>query len=373
MNKNKVLVAISGGVDSAVAAYLLKKEGYQVDGIFMRNWDSSLNGDILGNNNNPLDICPQEQDYNDAIKVCQKLDIKLSRIDFVKEYWDLVFMQFLKMLKDGLTPNPDILCNKEIKFRYLLDYAKKNKYDYLATGHYAKVKKIDGINKLFLAKDKFKDQTYFLSELSLEQLEMVLFPLAEIDKSEVRTIAKELELNVAKKKDSTGICFIGERNFPQFISNYLTPKKGDIKNPTGLKIGSHMGLFNYTIGQRKGLGIGSINNQDGPWYVVGKDHLNNILIIDNDPKSLLLYSNKCILLDPVLRKNIKNNYPIKIRFRHQGELISGTFFNDDKTYITYKDYRAVAPGQIACFYDQDECIGAAMISEVFYDNQKRLY
>lgn len=373
MKKNKrVLVALSGGVDSAIAAYLLVKDGFDVEAIFMRNWDSLINNDILGNNNDLKDICPQEQDYNDAINIAKKLGIKLQRIDFVKEYWDLVFKEFLAMLEKGLTPNPDILCNKEIKFNLLTDYAKKNNYDYLATGHYCRIKKIKGKNRLFLADDDFKDQTYFLGALSLEQLSNILFPLSGIKKTKVKKIAKELDLAIINKKESTGICFIGERNYPQFLSNYLTPKPGKIVNINNQEIGEHMGLFNYTIGQRKGLGIGTINGQDGPWYVVGKDHQNNTLIIDNNPQSELLYSNKAYLDNLVLRKDIKEKINCKIRFRHQGKLIKGTLYNVEKPYITYKDYRAVAPGQVAVLYKNKECFGSAQIKEVYSNGIKRL-
>ena len=226
---------------------------------------------------------------------------------------------------------------------------------------------------MFLADDDFKDQTYFLGALSLEQLSNILFPLSGIKKTKVKKIAKELDLAIINKKESTGICFIGERNYPQFLSNYLTPKPGKIVNINNQEIGEHMGLFNYTIGQRKGLGIGTINGQDGPWYVVGKDHQNNTLIIDNNPQSELLYSNKAYLDNLVLRKDIKEKINCEIRFRHQGKLIKGTLYNVEKPYITYKDYRAVAPGQVAVLYKNKECFGSAQIKEVYSNGIKRLY
>ena len=242
----KVIVGISGGVDSSVAAYLLKKQGYEVEGLFMRNWDSLMNNDILGNptlqNQN---ICPQEQDYNDAVAVCKKLDIPLHRIDFVKEYWDYVFTYFLDELKKGRTPNPDIMCNKYIKFDYFVKEAKRLGADYIATGHYAKME--DGYLKR--AKDSNKDQTYFLSQLNKDQLSNVLFPLGDIEKKEVRLLAKELDLITANKKDSTGICFIGERNFKNFLKNYLPAMPGDVVDiATDKKVGEHIGLMYYTIG-----------------------------------------------------------------------------------------------------------------------------
>ena len=216
----KVVIGMSGGVDSSVAAYLLKKEGYEVIGLFMRNWDASVNNDILGNPTLNNNICPQEQDYNDALAVSNELGIPLHRIDFVKEYWDYVFTYFLDELKKGRTPNPDIMCNKYIKFDLFIKEAKRLGADYIATGHYARIK--DGY--LLRGIDDNKDQTYFLSQLTKEQLKNVLFPVGNIVKDEVRKIADELKLTTAKKKDSTGICFIGERNFKRFLENYL-PKK----------------------------------------------------------------------------------------------------------------------------------------------------
>ena len=210
----KVVIGMSGGVDSSVSAILLKNQGYEVIGLFMRNWDTSINGDILGNPNLDNNICPQEQDYNDALEVCNKIGIPLHRIDFVKEYWDNVFEYFLDELKKGRTPNPDVMCNKYIKFDYFIKEAKRLGADYIATGHYARIK--DG--KLLRAVDTNKDQTYFLSQLSHEQLENVLFPIGDLEKPKVREIAAEYGLITAKKKDSTGICFIGERNFKNFLN-----------------------------------------------------------------------------------------------------------------------------------------------------------
>ena len=209
----KVIVGISGGVDSAVAALLLKNAGYEVEGLFMRNWDSNINNDILGNPNNIADICPQEQDYNDALELCNELGIKLHRVDFIKEYWDYVFTYFLEELKKGRTPNPDLLCNKFIKFDLFIKEAKKLGADYVATGHYARIK--DG--KLLRAIDLNKDQTYFLADVPPQNFRNVLFPVGDYTKTEIRKLAEENNLNVAHKKDSTGICFIGERNYQKFI------------------------------------------------------------------------------------------------------------------------------------------------------------
>ena len=248
-----VVVGMSGGVDSSVAAIKLIEQGYNVIGLFMRNWDSTLNNDFLGNPNLNNNICPQEQDYNDALEVCKKIGIPLHRIDFVKEYWDFVFKYFLDELKAGRTPNPDIMCNKYIKFDAFVKEAKKLGADYIATGHYARC--ING--KLYRGLDDNKDQSYFLSQISSKQLENVLFPVGEMNKPDVRKIAEEYGLITAHKKDSTGICFIGERNFRDFLKNYLPNIPGKVVNiDTMEEVGEHIGLMYYTIGQRRGLNIG---------------------------------------------------------------------------------------------------------------------
>ncbi|MEG2283786.1 MAG: tRNA 2-thiouridine(34) synthase MnmA, partial [Bacilli bacterium] len=277
----KVVIGMSGGVDSSVAAIILKEQGYEVIGLFMRNWDTSINGDILGNPDINNDICPQEQDYNDALEVCKKLDIPLYRIDFVKEYWDNVFTYFLDELKVGRTPNPDIMCNKYIKFDYFIKEAKKLGADYIATGHYAR---IDEKGNLLRAVDLNKDQTYFLSFLTSQQLDHVLFPIGEMPKPEVRKIANKYQLVTANKKDSTGICFIGERNFKNFLKNYLPNLPGNVVDITTNNIlGQHIGLMYYTVGQRRGLDIGGTKDK---LFVVGKDLNKNILYVaegaDND-------------------------------------------------------------------------------------------
>ncbi|MBR1817733.1 MAG: tRNA 2-thiouridine(34) synthase MnmA, partial [Bacilli bacterium] len=261
----KVVVGMSGGVDSAVAAYLLKKQGYEVEGLFMRNWDATLNHDIMGNPTLNEYICPQEQDYNDALKTCEILGIKLHRVDFIKEYWDHVFSYFLEELKKGRTPNPDLLCNKYIKFDVFKKEALKLGAKYMATGHYAKMEN----GRLLRGVDSNKDQTYFLAQVSKEQLENVLFPVGHLTKPEVREIALQQGINVASKKDSTGICFIGERHYQEFISNYLKPNPGDIVNvETKEIIGRHTGLMNYTIGQRKNVGLSGFPEKH---YVCGKN------------------------------------------------------------------------------------------------------
>ena len=260
-----VVIGMSGGVDSSVAAYLLKKEGYNVIGLFMRNWDSVINNDYLGNPNLDNDICPQEVDYNDAVEVCKKLDIPLHIVDFVKEYWDNVFTYFLDELNKGRTPNPDVMCNKYIKFDAFFKKAKELGADYIATGHYARV--IDG--KLCKAVDDNKDQSYFLAYVDKNKFKEVLFPIGELTKPMVRKIAVELDLVTARKKDSTGICFIGERNFRNFLKNYLPNMPGDIVDiETKEVLGKHIGLMYYTLGQRRGLNLGG---NELKHYVCEKD------------------------------------------------------------------------------------------------------
>jgi tRNA-specific 2-thiouridylase len=268
----KVMIGLSGGVDSAVAAYLLKEQGHEVVAGFMRNWDAFANNDVLGNPTLNQDICPQEQDYHDAQAVAASLDIPLFRIDFVKEYWNDVFAYFLKEYELGRTPNPDIFCNKFIKFAAFRRFAVSQGCQAIAMGHYAKRRDVDGKSYLVESADSSKDQTYFLSQISQDQLAFTLFPLGDIEKTDVRTIAKQLGLSVAAKKDSTGVCFIGERHFKLFLKNYLPAQPGPIVDVvSGDQIGTHEGVFYYTIGQRRGLGIGGLSDKpSGSWFVVSK-------------------------------------------------------------------------------------------------------
>ena len=364
----KVIVGISGGVDSSVAALLLKKQGYEVEGLFMRNWDSSLNNDVLGNPNiNKVNICPQEQDYNDALEVCKKLDIKLHRIDFVKEYWDYVFKYFLDELKKGRTPNPDIMCNKYIKFDYFVKEAKRLGADYIATGHYAKIEN-GYLKKCF---DTNKDQTYFLSQLSKKQLENVLFPLGDIDKNEVREIAKREGLITANKKDSTGICFIGERNFKKFLENYLPAMPGDVIDiDTNEIIGKHNGLMYYTIGQRRGLDIGG--NKD-KMFIVGKNLDKNVLYVsfgDND----YLYSTSCIVDNLNFNCDLKpTKCSAKFRYRQEDIDVEVEYLNNEEILVKYDKVKAVTPGQACVLYYNDICIGGGIIKEVRKNDKKLWY
>lgn len=365
----KVVVGMSGGVDSSVAAIILKKQGYDVIGLFMRNWDSSINNDILGNPDLNNDICPQEQDYNDALKVCQKLDIPLHRIDFVKEYWDYVFTYFLDELKRGRTPNPDIMCNKYIKFDMFAKEAKKLGADYIATGHYARIKN----GKLLRGLDQNKDQTYFLSQLSSRQLENVLFPIGDLEKAEVRKIAKDYDLITADKKDSTGICFIGERNFSKFLSNYLPNQAGDIVNiDTKEVIGRHIGLMYYTIGQRKGLNIGGNSDRI---FVVGKDLDKNILYVAHGDDNKYLISESCIveMVNWNADKNI-NNCSAKFRYRQKDNDVELEFLDDGNLLVKYpQGVKSVTPGQACVFYLDEECLGGGIIKEVRKNGQKLWY
>ncbi|MBQ8206373.1 MAG: tRNA 2-thiouridine(34) synthase MnmA [Bacilli bacterium] len=373
----KVIVGLSGGVDSAVAAYLLKKQGYEVVGAFMRNWDSQLNNDILGNEWNG-DICPQEVDYNDAKEVAKLLGIELLRVDFIKEYWDNVFSYFIKEYKSGRTPNPDIMCNKYIKFDSFLKFAKEHGADYVATGHYAKIIHNGDESILMKASDDNKDQSYFLSFLNQDQLHDVLFPLADIDKTEVRRIANELNLNVANKKDSTGICFIGERNFKEFLKNYIPAQKGKIVDiATNKVVGEHQGVYYYTIGQRKGLNIGGIKGSDGrSWFVVRKDVKNNILYVAiGDDNAYLLcdevYVTDCNYLKDI-EKGIEINCTAKFRYRQKDIPVRITR-NEDNTITVRSDnkLKSVTNGQIACFYnDKDELFAAGIIDSIFNEGKK---
>ena len=364
----KVVIGMSGGVDSSVAAILLKKQGYDVIGLFMRNWDSSVNNDYLGNPDLNGDICPQERDYNDAIKVCEKIGIPLHRIDFVKEYWDYVFTYFLDELKKGRTPNPDIMCNKYIKFDYFIKEARRLGADYIATGHYAKMK--DGY--LCRSKDTNKDQTYFLSQLNQEQLKDVIFPLGDIEKTEVREIAKEYDLITDEKKDSTGICFIGERNFKEFLKNYLPNQKGKIVNiDTNEVLGEHIGLMYYTIGQRRGLDIGG---NDERLFVVGKNLKDNILYVALGDDNEYLYSDSCII--DSINFNCESrpvNCTAKFRYRAKDYPVSLEYINDDEILVRYDHIKSVTPGQACVLYLDEKCIGGGIIKEVRKNNEKLWY
>lgn len=365
---DKVVIGMSGGVDSSVAAIKLKEAGYEVIGLFMRNWDSFSDGEYSNAPVTKSGICPQEEDYNDAKAVCDKLGIPLYRKDFIKEYWDYVFAYFLDELKKGRTPNPDIMCNKYIKFDMFVKEAEKLGAKYIATGHYARIK--DG--KLYKAVDLNKDQTYFLSQVSREQLKNVLFPIGDMVKPDVRKVAEEYGLLTAKKKDSTGICFIGERNFTNFLENYLPNLSGDIVNiETNEVIGKHIGLMYYTIGQRKGLNIGGYDNR---MFVVGKNLEKNILYVSIGEDSKYLISDSCIVSDiNYLGEEKITKCMAKFRYR-QEDIPVELEWQNDKVLVKYpQGVKRVTPGQACVFYDGDRCLGGGIIETVCKNGEKLWY
>ena len=358
-----VVIGMSGGVDSSVAAIKLLEQGYNVIGLFMRNWDSTINNDYLGNPNLDNDICPQEEDYNDALAVCKKIGIPLHRVDYVKEYWDNVFTYFLDELKKGRTPNPDVMCNKYIKFDLFYKKAKELGADYIATGHYAKIR--DG--KLCKASDLNKDQSYFLAYVNKDVFKDVLFPLQDITKPEVRKIAEKNGLVTAKKKDSTGICFIGERNFTKFLKNYLPNQSGKIVDiETKEILGEHNGLMYYTIGQRKGLNLGGA---DEKIFVVKKDLENNILYVCGGDENKYLFSNHAIITDfNFLTDDRVEECTCKFRYRQQDIPCKVKYLDNNTISLTYDNAKAVTPGQFCVLYKDDLCLGGGIIDQVLKDN-----
>lgn len=351
-----VVVGMSGGVDSSVAALLLKRQGYNVIGLYMSNWEEKDEGGH----------CTGEQDFEDVRRVCNGLDIPYYTVNFAKEYMDKVFSYFLDEYKNGRTPNPDVLCNREIKFGPFLRYALSLGADYIATGHYCGIEHKDGAHYLKKAKDDGKDQTYFLNQLSQNQLEKVLFPLAGYLKSQVRQIAKENGLYTAEKKDSTGICFIGERNFRQFLKNYLPGQEGDILTLDGKKVGRHIGLMYYTLGQRRGLDIGGTKDGNGRWFVVEKDLKNNVLYVSHGDEEPLM--SKSLVADKFnwIPNKPSEEFVCKAKFRYrQAEQGVRVTARGDKVEIVFdQKQRAVTPGQFAVLYDGDYCLGGGVIESV---------
>ena len=361
----RVVVGMSGGVDSAVSAYLLKKEGYDVVGLFMKNWDSNINNDKEGITDG---VCPQELDYRDAKNVCDELCIPLYRVDFIKEYWDDVFKYFLDELQRGRTPNPDIMCNKYIKFDLFKKEAKKLGADKIATGHYARLEN----GRLLRGVDSNKDQTYFLSQVSKTQLEDVLFPVGNLNKSEVRKTAKENNIPVYDKKDSTGICFIGERHYQEFVANYLKGKEGNIIDVETKKVvGKHKGLMNYTIGQRRNVGL---SGDDKRHYVCGKDSKENVLYVAYGEDSKYLLSDSCIVEN---MNYISDKRPTKAtaKFRYRSEDIDVDieYLDENHIKVNYKDGKAVTPGQACVIYLGEECLMGGIIKQVFKDGKELWY
>jgi len=374
MENKKVMIGLSGGVDSTVAAHLLVEAGYEVEGLFMRNWDSATNNDFLGNKTIEDDICPQEIDYADAVKVATQLGIRIHRVDFVQEYWDRVFTYFLEEYQAGRTPNPDIMCNKEIKFKAFLDHALGLGADMIATGHYAQVDH-EGEVRLLRGVDTNKDQSYFLSQLTRKQLNQTLFPLGHLEKKEVRSIAERLNLATAKKKDSTGICFIGERKFTDFLQNYLPAQPGQMQKLDGTIVGDHIGLMYYTIGQRKGLGIGGAGDA---WFVMGKNVAENVLIVGQGFEHEYVYANEAIVTDInwISSVRFEGIYSCTAKFRYRQKDVPVQIEWMERATLKVKCLertRAITPGQAAVFYDGAVCLGGGFVSEVFNDGEKRQY
>jgi tRNA-uridine 2-sulfurtransferase len=361
----RVVVGMSGGVDSSVAALLLKQQGYDVIGIFMKNWDDT---DEFG-------VCTATEDYNDVIRVCNQIGIPCYAVNFEKQYWDKVFTYFLDEYKAGRTPNPDVMCNKEIKFKAFLEHAMKLGADYLATGHYARVEFRDGEYKMLRGVDENKDQTYFLNQLNQDQLSKVMFPIGGIEKSKVREIALEAGLATATKKDSTGICFIGERNFKEFLSNYLPAQPGNMETFDGKVVGKHEGLMYYTIGQRHGLGIGGAGD---PWFAIGKDLKRNVLYVGQGFHHEKLYSDSIIATDVSWVSSVqpKESFTCtaKFRYRQPDNEVTVEILEDKSVKVIFKEpIRAVTPGQSVVFYQGDECLGGGTIDQVFKSTSRLTY
>ncbi|MBE6118115.1 MAG: tRNA 2-thiouridine(34) synthase MnmA [Erysipelotrichaceae bacterium] len=360
----KILLGLSGGVDSAVAAWILKEQGYDVTCAFMRNWDSAANDDILGNPTLDEEICTQEQDYNDAKAVCEILGLPLLRADFIEEYWQDVFMTFLQEYRRGRTPNPDILCNKYIKFSRFIEFGRAQGFDLFATGHYAANAVYQGNPVIARPKDTQKDQTYFLAQIDRNIIGNVVFPLGSLDKTEVRKIAEQLGLGVARKKDSTGICFIGERDFRAFLSNYLPMKPGRIINiPDKRVVGEHKGVLYYTIGQRKGLDIGGT----GPYYVIGKDVERNELYVTDEAHTEWLYSDTCDLIDMNLHADLPDRIECTAKFRYRQKDQQAVLIRDEQGYHAQyqQGVRSVTPGQEAVFWLGDILLGGGVIDRIY--------
>jgi tRNA-specific 2-thiouridylase len=355
-SNRKVIVGLSGGVDSSVAALLLQQQGYIVEGLFMKNWEED----------DQANHCSAAEDLKDVEQVCDKLHIKLHTVNFSSEYWDDVFTYFLAEYKQGRTPNPDVLCNKEVKFKAFLNYALDLNANYIATGHYAGIKYINNTYRLTKALDLNKDQSYFLYTLQQDQLAKTLFPLASITKPEIRSLAKRAGLITYNKKDSTGICFIGERKFKDFLQRYLPPIPGDIVTIDGIILGQHDGLMYHTIGQRQGLKIGGQTNfSNHAWYVAKKNLLNNQLIVVQDKNNPLLFATG------LTATNLSwiNNPPTttvkltcKIRYRQEDSKCEITQLNTNTCQVTFTHpQRAVTPGQSIVFYQDDFCLGGGII------------
>ena len=363
-NKQRVVVGLSGGVDSAVSAHLLKQQGYEVIGIFMKNWEDD----------DDSEFCSSNIDFVDAASVADVIGIEIEHVNFAADYKDRVFAEFLREYQAGRTPNPDILCNAEIKFKAFLDHAMRLGAEKIATGHYARVRERNGSFELLKGLDPLKDQSYFLHRLNQAQLSKTLFPLGELPKTEVRRIAAEIGLPNAKKKDSTGICFIGERPFREFLNRYIAKEPGPIKDPSGRTIGKHVGLSFYTLGQRQGLGIGGVKekgaqkggNEHAPWFVARKDMAKNTLWVVQGHDHPWLLSNA---LKAENASWVAGHAPpagplaAKSRYRQADAPCTVEPTDDQQFTLRFSDPQwAVTPGQSAVVYDGDVCLGGVVIT-----------
>ena len=360
MTTGKIIVGVSGGVDSSVAALLLLEQGYDVEALFMKNWDET----------GESGACIWEADVEDALAVCEKIGIKLNTVDLSEAYWHKVFREFLQEYSRGRTPNPDILCNQEIKFRAFLDHAASLDAAAIATGHYAAIRRDNGACRLHKGADRNKDQSYFLCRLNQAQLAKSLFPLGTLKKPEVRALAQRHGLITHDKKDSTGICFIGERPFRDFLSHYLPVQPGPILAIDGAELGEHAGVHFYTLGQRRGLGIGGVRDYpDQPWYVVGKDMQNNTLTVAQGHDHPALYSRGLVAANmhwitdaPALPRKCA----VKTRYRQADQPCTIEPLDTDRVRaLCARPQRAVTPGQYAVFYDGDQCLGGGVIETTF--------
>lgn len=373
MNKSdiRVVVGMSGGVDSSATALKLKREGYDVVGIFMKNWDDT---DENG-------VCTATEDYKDVQAVANQIGIPYYSVNFEKEYWNKVFEYFLDEYKKGRTPNPDVICNKEIKFKAFLDYAMDLGADYVATGHYARVERDDdGTVHMLRGVDSNKDQTYFLNQLSQDQLQRVMFPLGEMEKPDVRQLAEEAGLKTADKKDSTGICFIGERDFKEFLMNYLPAQPGEMQTLDGNVVNTHDGLMYYTIGQRQGLGIGGSKEYGNePWFVIGKDLERNVLLVGQGFHHEHLYATHLEASDFsfTVKAPAEAEFRCTAKFRYRTDDVPVTIkMNDDRTEAIVEfdePQRAITPGQAIVLYDGEECLGGGTIDRAYQEDKQLQY
>ena len=356
----RVIVGMSGGVDSSVAALRLIEQGYSVEGLFMKNWEQD----------DEEDFCAAAEDLKDAQNVCDTLGIKLHSVNFSDQYWDRVFQHFLDEYSAGRTPNPDILCNKEIKFRAFLDYALQLGADYIATGHYVRSDFHDNHYRLLKGLDANKDQSYFLYTLGQQQLKHSLFPIGDMEKTEVRQLAEQAGFLNHNKKDSTGICFIGERKFTEFLQKYLPAQPGEIRTVDGQLIGRHHGLMYYTLGQRKGLGIGGVKgSNEEPWYSLAKDLENNILIVGQGEHPLLYHTHlEASQLHWVDQQPSHLPYAChaKVRYRQPDQSCTITRIDKDHCTVSFEQpQRAITPGQSIVFYNGENCLGGGVIDGMY--------